>query len=217
MKNCPVEPDLNAVCVVDLGVIIDASLKFHGHVQSVAQKASRLAYSLLKSTVCLTREFMIFLLTTHIRPILEYCSCLRATNYVCDLRLLENIQWGWTKQIDGIKSLSYSECLLTLQLYSVQDRLLRADLIQHWKTVHGKSCISPGDIFLLSPETHTRGHCLKLFYPTVNNYVRKCSYSARRIDIWNSLPALAVCAQDLKTFKRMLDEHIHDMLYAFNE
>ena len=207
----------NTLSAVDLGVIIDTSLKFHSHVQSVAQKANRLAYSLLKSTVCRSREFMIFLLTTHIRPILEYCSCLWATDYVGDLRLLENIQRRWTKQIDGIKSLSYSERLATLQLYSVQGRLLRADLIQYWKILNRKSCISPGDIFLLSPETRTRGHRLKLFYPTINTDVRKRSFSVRRIHIWNSLPALAVCAQDLSTFKRMLDEHIHDMLYAFNE
>ena len=207
----------NASSAVDLGVTVDTSMKFHSHVQSVAQKASGLSYSLLKSTVCRSRDFMIFLLTTHIRPVLEYCSCLWVTDYVGDLRQLENVQRRWTKKIDGLSSLSYSERLKSLKLYSIQGRLLRADLIQYWKILHGKSCIPPGEIFQLSPATRTRGHQFKLFYPTVNTDVRKRFFSVRRIHIWNSLPALAVCVQDLCAFKRMLDVHIHDMLYAFND
>ena len=86
----------------DLGVIVDVSLKFHGHVQSVAHKAGGLAENLLKSTVCRTPRFMLLLLTTHIRPILEYCSCVWNTGYVQDIYLLERVQRRWTKHIDGM-------------------------------------------------------------------------------------------------------------------
>ena len=101
--------------------------------------------------------------------------------------------------------------------YSIQGRLVRADLIQYWKIMHGKSCISPCDMFQLPSDNRTRGHRLKLFYPSVNTDVRKRFFSVRRVHLWNSLPALAVCAPALNTFKRMLNEHIHDILYAFTD
>ena len=43
-------------------------------------------------TVCRTPEFMLFFFTTHVRPIIEYASCLWNTGYVEDLRKLERIQ-----------------------------------------------------------------------------------------------------------------------------
>ena len=95
----------------DLGVLVDTRLKFHGHIRSVSQKAGGLAHSFLKSTVCRSERFMLFLLTTHIRPLIEYCSCVWHTGFVQDLKLLENVQRRWTKQIEGMKSLSYSDRL----------------------------------------------------------------------------------------------------------
>ena len=200
---------------VDLGVTVDTKLKFHSHVQSTVHKASGLSHSLLKATVCRSKEFMLFLLKTHIRPVLEYSSCLWNTGYVSDLRLLENVQRRWTKQIDGLQNVSYAERLKILDLYSVQGRLLRADLIQYWKILNGKSCIAPADIFRLSPETRTRGHPRKLYCPTVRTDVRKRSFSVRHILIWNSLPAPVACAPDLSHFKHQLHTHIRDMLYTF--
>ena len=49
------------------------------------------------------------------------------------LKLLENVQRRWTKRIDGMATLSYGDRLRSLNLYSIQGRLLRADLIQCWK------------------------------------------------------------------------------------
>ena len=103
----------------DLGVLVDVSLKFHGHIQTVAHKAGGLAESLLKSTVCHTPTFMLFLLTSHIHPILEYCLCVWNTGYVQDVCLLERVQRRWTRHIDGMTGLSYGERLKALNLYSV--------------------------------------------------------------------------------------------------
>ena len=173
------------------------TVTYYSHVQSIAHKASGLSHSLLKATVCRSKEFMIFLLVTHIRPVLEYSSCLWYTGYVNDMRLLEKVQRRWTKQIEGLSALSYADRLKFLNLYSVQGRLLRADLLQYWKILNGRSSIVPTDIFQLSPETRTRGHRLKLFCPTVRTDVRKRFFSVRCLNVWNSLPASAVCAPDL--------------------
>ena len=56
-----------------------------------------------------------------------------------------------------------------------------------------------------------------LFCPIVRTDVRTRSFAIRRLNIWNSLPAAAVCATDLSHFKQMLDVHIHDMLYKYTD
>ena len=199
----------------DLGVIVDVSLKFHGHVQSVAHKAGGLAENLLKSTVCRTPRFMLLLLTTHIRPILEYCSCVWNTGYVQDIYLLERVQRRWTKHIDGMEGFSYGERLKALDLYSVQGRLLRADLIQYWKILNGHSCISASDLFQRPPHSRTRGHRNKVFPPIIATDLRKRCFSIRCIPLWNSLPADAACAPNVTHFKRALDTCMRDKLFSY--
>ena len=199
----------------DLGVTVDTDLKFHRHIQSVVHRAGGLAQNFLRSTVCRSPEFMLFLLTTHLRPIIEYCSCIWHTGYIEDLRRLENVQRRWTKQIEGLSVLSYAERLQMLKLYSVQGRLLRADLIQCWKIFNGQSCISPDDLFDLPPQTRTRSHGYKIFPIFTRTDVRKRFFSVRCISVWNVLPAAAVHAKDLSSFKGMLESCIRDRLYEY--
>lgn len=203
---------------MDLGVLVDTDLKFHGHIRSVAHKAGGLAQNFLKSTVCRTPEFMLFLLTTHIRPVIEYCSCLWNTGYQGDLRLLESIQRRWTKQISSVEGLSYAERLQALKLYSVQGRLLRADLIHYWKVLNGRSCIHRAELFQLVPQSRgTRGHSLKIFVPPSRTDVRKRFFNIRCISIWNSLPQSVVTANSLNCFKKLLEKAIGSELYKYVE
>ena len=124
----------------DLGVTVDTELKFHSHVQSIAHKASGLLHSLLKATVCRSKEFMIFLLVTHIRPVLEYSAWLWYTGYVNDTCLLEKVQRQWTKYIEGLSDLSYADHLKFLNLYSVQGRLLSPEGRLMWSVLRGLLC-----------------------------------------------------------------------------
>ena len=199
----------------DLGVLVDTSLKFHSHIRSTVHKAGGLAESLLKSTVCRSPIFMLFLLTTHIRPVLEYCSCVWNTGFVQDVRLLERVQRRWTRHIDGMAGLTYGERLEALNLYSVQGRLLRADLIQCWKIHNGHSCITPGDLFQHPTHRRTRGHCHKVLPPVTETDTRKRFFSIRCISLWNSLPTDAVCAPNVNRFKRVLDTCIRDKLLSY--
>ena len=199
----------------DLGVTVDSQLKFHDHIRMIVNKASGLTHSFLKSTVCRSPAFMLFLLTTHIRPILEYCSCLWHTGYILDLRALENVQRRWTKRIDGMDTLDYANRLRSLNLYSVQGRLIRADMIQCWKIFNGKSCIRPDELFDCPPQDRTRGHRYRIFPTLTHTDIRKRSFSVRCITLWNTLPEEVVCAADLNSFKRLLREHVQDSLFAY--
>ena len=198
----------------DLGVVIDSSLKFHEHVDSLSQKVAALCHNFLKALVCRSPNLMLFLLKTHIRPVLEYGSCLWHTGFTGDLRKLERIQRRWTKRVQGLRDLSYSERLSELGLFSIQGRLTRADLILYWKIFHGKSYITPQSMFA-HPQTATRGHPFKIMVRRANTNIRQRFFSQRCINLWNSLPAEVVTATDLQSFKRGLAEAIPDNLVEY--
>ena len=126
----------------DLGVLVDSSLKFHLHVREVFCKANGVANNILKSTVCRTPEFMIQVFTTHIRPIIDFCSALWNTGYVGDLRLLESVQRRWTREISGMSNLSYAERLSILDFYSIKGRLYRD--VHEWPLSSSCSLVHKG-------------------------------------------------------------------------
>ena len=120
----------------DLGVTIDSGLKFHAHVNAVIGKAGAMINNLLRSTVCRSVEFMLTLYVSHIRPIIEYGSCVWNVGYLEDERRIERLQRKWTREIDGLTGLDYVSRLKKIGLYSIKGRLLRIDLIQIWKAFH---------------------------------------------------------------------------------
>ena len=199
----------------DLGILVDTSLKFHDHISSVTCKVAGLGHSFLKSTVCRSRDFMLFFLTVHLRPILEYGSCLWHTGFIEDVRKLERFQRYWTKQIEGLKNLSYGERLRELDLYSAKGRLVRSDLIQYWKIFHRQSCIAPESMFPRPATRVTRGHMHKIGVVHVNTDIRQRAFSKRCINLWNSLPESVVNAPDITHFKRELNAAIPDLLFDY--
>ena len=201
----------------DLGVIVDSSLKFHQHIMRTAQKAGGLAQNILKATVCRTPEFMLTLFTTHIRPILEYCSCLWHTGYVGDIKALESVQRRWTKHIVGMSHLDYGTRLRILNLYPVSGRLLRADMIYCWKIFHGKCVISPTDLFSVPPHGGTRGHRFKVNHVRSQTDIRRQAFVPRCVCQWNNLPDRVVAEDSLNMFKALIAEAVGDKLYDYHD
>ena len=72
------------------------------------------------------------------------------------------MQRQWTNRIDGFKDLTYSQKPNDLDLFSVEGRLLRADIIKCWKILHIQCGIYPEDIFVLARSGITRGHSFKI-------------------------------------------------------
>ena len=134
----------------DLGVLVDDTLKFHPHINNVVCFANNLTTNILSSTLCRESEFVLNIYLFHIRPLLEYGCCLWNTGYMGDLRLLERVQRRWTRCIRGLEELPYEERLSKLNLFSLQGRLLRADLILTYKIFHSMCAIAPGDVFNLA-------------------------------------------------------------------
>ena len=198
------------------GVIVDSQLKFHEHVKSVANKCSGLSSNILNSTLCRAREFMIPIYISHIRPILEFGSCLWNLGYIEDTRLLEGVQRRWTKRIEGLEEFSYSQRLEILDLYSVKGRLLRADIIKCWKIFHGKCGVDPEELFVLAEGGTTRGHRYKVAHVHSTMECRRRSFSLRIVNLWNGLPDDVVALESVGSFKSAIHVYLGERLFAFD-
>ena len=199
----------------DLGILVDTTLKFHDHIRSIVNKANGLASSLLKATLNRSRKFMVTVYKTHIRPLLEFSSCIFYNIYIGDLKLLESPQRRWTKNISGLENDDYQSRLHILDLYSVKGHLIRADMIKIWKIFHGHSATSPTELSEPSRIHSTRGHNYKLFVPHCNTEVRRRFFCVRTVTLWNSLPDTPVNAPTIATFKSALHHHLGNLLYEF--
>ena len=149
---------------------------------------------------------------THIRPLLDFASVAWNTGYLGDLYKLECVLRFWSRNVYGLADLSYAERLKRLNIFSMKGRLLRADLIQIWKIVHGK-CPRLEHIIQLSSTRHTRGHKFKLFMPRHNTDIFARSFPMRCIYSWNNLPDYVVSSPTLRRFKYNLLNEISDALF----
>jgi len=199
----------------DLGVHLDAKLRFHHHIRTMVNRAAALAQNLLRSTVNRSPDFMVKLFVSHVRPMLDYCSCLWNVGYLLDSRLIESVQRRWTAQIEGLSNMSYNERLQFLGLYSLRGRRLRADLIKYFKILHFSRNISDR-IFTRAPDGPTRGHSFKLLMPRFKSDMKGRFFHVRCIRAWNALPAQVVEAGSLEQFKKLLCAHLGNQLYAFD-
>ena len=204
-----------SVAQVDLGVLVDDHLKFHEHSRTATRKAGGVAHNLLKGTVCREPEFMMHILKTHIRPILEYASPVWNTGYVQDMKRLESVQRLWTRQIKGLEGKEYGDRLRSLDLYSIKGRLLRADMIKSWKIFNGNSPIQPADLWDISRDTRTRGHPFKIRVSRSQVDARARFFSQRVVQDWNSLPTWVVTSKTLNEFKSALETCLGSRLFDY--
>ena len=197
----------------DLGVIVDTSLRFHEHVNNIVRKCSGLASGLLRSTVCRSRDFMLSVFISHIRPLMDYCSTVWNMGFLCDCRKLESVQRKWTKEVLGLEDLDYNSRLRELGLFSVYGRMLRCDLIKLWKVFHAEVDIGLRDIFERHSHGSTRGHKFKLSVPRCRTEIRRRFFNVMCVEIWNGLSHRAVDSDSLECFKAIIDGNLLDVFY----
>jgi len=68
------------------------------------------------------------------------------------------VQWRFTRMIPGLKEVPNEIRLKRLKLWSLEDRRVRADLIEVFKMFRGLSVVDIGTFFELDKSSRTRGH-----------------------------------------------------------
>ena len=153
----------------DLGVHIDETLSFNQHIEKVTKKAASRCAKILKNFTFRSRDVLLPIFKSILRPILEYANCAWNTQLQKQKDELESIQRSFTKNIFSVKKLNYEERLKNLKLPSLEFRRLRGDLIQTFKILRRFYDIKTVDsLFQLSNNKQLRGHRLKLTKHHVN-------------------------------------------------
>ncbi len=192
----------------DLGVTTDSKLNFENHIHNIAARANRIMGMIRRSYTYLSVKNFPLLFKGLVRPHLEYAQAAWQPYKLKDIDTLERVQRRATKQVQGLRDMTYAARLKTLGLTTLAYRRLRGDLIEVYKILHGHyDTRVRQNILQLSNNHRTRGHPLKLEKHHCRRNVRLHSFGHRVVSWWNNLPADVVTAPSLRCFERRLDKH----------
>ena len=206
----------NATKEKDLGSLITSNLSLSPNTKkliSLAKSREGVLYRLLGK---LDRESFPMLFRSYVRPYWELNIQAMSPYLARDTLAIERVQRRATRNVRGLQKLSYPQRLAALNLFPLEYRRLRGDLILVFKILRSPSHPLQ-ELFQLAPTGQLRGHPLKLSCQYSRTNVRRFAFAVRVCAPWNSLPEQVVLLQTVELFKRALDHLMQKGAVPFNE
>jgi len=191
----------------DLGVIIQNDLKVSEQCSKAVKTANRILGMISRTFQNKSKEIVIPLYKSLVRPHLEYCIQAWCPHLIKDIKLIENVQHRATRMIPELRGKSYEERLIAVKLTTLETRRLRGDLIEMFKILKGldKIRLSITANTLSNPRGY---HSLKLFKQRFNTDIGKFVFANRIVDEWNKLSEEIVSCSSVNSFKNKLDHYL---------
>lgn len=206
LGDCEELPLSSRTATTDLGVSVSNDFTPTCPSGAAAAKARRALFSLKAAIVNKSPEVFAPLYSVFVRPHLEYCVQAWSPYLLKDIKILEGVQRQATRMIWGMKGLSYKERLKALNLFSLERRRLRGDLIEVFKMTLHMSSSPITDLFVFRPHTGLRGHKYTLEKVRSKLAIRYNFFSNRVVNSWNRLPSHLISCTTVDSFKRELDK-----------
>ena len=206
----------NVIQEKDLGVFLSSDFKSSSDTRRKVASAVRMSCALRRSFTSMTPEVFRLLFVSHVRPILEYGCPAVFPLFNYEKVMIEKVLRRSSRSVPALQGLSYHERLQRLDLYSMEYRRVRGDLIYLRRILNGELGELLRGFFTPNTECSTRGNSRKLFKPRRLRLRNDITLSTRSINAWNSLPEEVVSASTEKCFKERLDYHmrnLHDVVF----
>ena len=198
--------------VKDLGVTMQNNASFDLQINNIIEVGKQLSGWILRVFRNRSQQVMLTLWKSLVIPRIEHSSQLWSPQKVNSIQRIEHLQWSFVRKIDGILNLNYWQALKKLNLYSLQRRRERYQLIYVWKILEN---IVP-NFSNISVYSHSRrGRLCKT--PEVVNHLPKatqnllyCSLKYTGPRLFNSLPKSVrdISNCDVNSFKNALDKYL---------
>ena len=202
----------------DLGVWLDSTLKPGLQCQTAAMNANRTLGLILRTFHYRTKETLVPLFKSLVRPKLEFAVASWNPWLTKDIDCLEKVQRRMIKSLSNVRGSTYEERLMDVGLTSLAERRQRGDMMETYKSLNGVSNVKKEDWFNFPDDgrANTRSNTvigkdgeerrsIVIERERAKLDVRANSFRIRAAKRWNELPDEVRSAKSLNAFKNAYD------------
>jgi Reverse transcriptase (RNA-dependent DNA polymerase) len=188
----------------DVGVSINCNLKPTAQCKKAAQTASTVLAQILRAFHYRDRHTYLNLYKQYVRPHLEFATPVWAPWNRSDIDALERVQERAVRAVSGLRGRSYTERLSELELQSLAERQVEADMLTTFKIMSDSDTEYRAQWFQkmdnTRPTRFNSGHN-NLVQGRAGHNFRREFFSLRVPHVWNVLPDTVKEAKTAAAFK----------------